>query len=227
MTAAYDIAPSSTADGEGWFRHVGTASPTVALRPRKFIACMFMAGCAATGTLTAVTPADAIDLNTMVAHPSTLPASPAEPTAVLGRAVVPAVPAVLQRLHRISGLSWGDLGRAVGVSRRTIHNWLGDTRVASVHLTRLLELSRLVDRVSTGSSESTRALLLQPTADGRSIIDDLALSARPTRRRPLSSVSVGDLVTPTDDTESASPRWPQRPSSLRGGSLPTRRPDQS
>jgi len=224
VTVASDITPSSVADGEGWFHHVGTTSPTVALRPRKFIACVFMAGCAATGTLTAVTPADAVALNTMVAHPSTLPALPAQPTAVPDNAVVPAL---LQQLRRMSGLNWGDLGRALGVSRRTIHNWLGEARVAGVHLTRLLELSRLVARVSTGSPESTRALLLQPTANGRSIIDDLALTARPTRRRPLSSVSVGDLVTPTDDTENASPQWPQRRSSLRGGSLPTRPPDQS
>lgn len=223
MTVAYDVAPSSTVEAEGWFHHVGTTSPTVALRPRKFIACMLMAGCAATGTLTAVTPADAVALSTRVAHPSTLTALPAQLTAVPDDA---AVPAVLQRLRRMSGLSWGDLGRAVGVSRRTIHNWLGDARVAGVHLTRLFQLRRLVDRVSTGSPESTRALLLQPTANGRSIIDDLALSARPTRRLPLSSVSVGDLVTPTGVSESASPR-PQRSSSLRGGSLPTRRPDQS
>lgn len=221
MTVAYDIAPSSTADGEGWFHHVGTSPPTVTLRPRKFIACVFMAGCAATGTLTPVTPADAVALNTMVTHPSTLPALPAEPTEVLDGAVVPAV---LRRLRRMSGLSWGDLGRAVGVSRRTIHNWLGGARVAGVHLTRLLELSRLIDLVSAGSPESMRALLLQPTANGRSIIDDLALTARPARRRPLSNTSVGDLVTPTDDTESVSPQRPQRRSSLQGGSLATRRP---
>ncbi|MDQ3663286.1 MAG: helix-turn-helix transcriptional regulator [Actinomycetota bacterium] len=222
MTIANGIVPSSMADGEGWFNNVGTTSPTVALRPRKFIACALMAGCAATGTVTAVTPADAVALSMMVTQRSTLPALPAEPTAVPDDAVVPAV---LQRLRQMSGLSWGDLGRALGVSRRTIHNWLGDARVAGVHLRRLLELSRLVDRVSTGSPESTRALLLQPTASGRSIIDDLALTARPTRRRPLSTISVGDLIAPKEDTESASLQWPQRRSSLRGGSLPTRRPD--
>lgn len=221
MTVAYDVAPSSPADGEGWFHHVGTTPPTVALGPRKFMACVFMAGCVATGTLPIITPADAVALNTMVAHPSTLPALPAEQMAVLDSAVVPAV---LQRLRRTSGLSWGDLGRALGVSRRTIHNWLGGARIAGVHLRRLLELSRQLELVSQGSPESTRALLLQPTTNGRSIIDDLALTARPARHRPLSSVSVGDLVTPRDETESVSAQRPQRRSSLRGTSLPPRRP---
>jgi transcriptional regulator with XRE-family HTH domain len=224
VTIAYDVAASSTTVGEEWFRHVGTTAPTVALGPRKFIACVFMAGCAATGTLAAVSPADAVALNTVVSQPSTLPALPAQPVEALDDLIVPGV---LQRLRRMSGLSWGDLGRAVGVSRRTIHNWLGGARVAGVHLARLLELSRLVDVVSTGSPESTRALLLQPSANGRSIIDDLALTARPARRRPISSVSVGDLVSPTDENEGVSPQRPQRRSSLRGGSLPRRRPGES
>lgn len=224
MTVTYDVAPSMPPDEEGWFRYVGTTSPTMALTPRKFIACVLTAGCAVTGTLTAVTPADAIALNTVIAQPSTLSAVVAQPTTTLDYAVVPAL---LQRLRRTSGLSWGDIGRAAGVSRRTIHNWLAGAHVASVHLTRLLDVSRIVDLVSIGSAESNRALLLQPTANGRSIIDDLALAARPARHRSMSAVSVGDLVTPVDDVESARQQGPQRRASLRGGPLPRRRPGES
>lgn len=220
MTVAYSVASSSTTDGEDWFRHVGTTSPTAALSPRKFIACVFMAGYAATGTLAAITPADALALKTIVVQPSTLPALTAQPTSGLNNA---AIPEMLQRLRRVSGLSWGDVGRAVGVSRRTIHNWLGGARVADVHLTRLLEATRTVDLVANGSPESTRTALLQPTSNGRAIIEELALAARPARRRPISTVSVGDLVTPTDETEGVSLERPQRGSALRGGSLPRRR----
>lgn len=225
MTITYDIVASSITDGAEWFHHVGTTTPTVIRGPRKFLACVFMAGCAATSTLPAVTPADVLALNTMVAQPSTLPAvTAAEPAPTFDQSVVPSM---LQRLRRISGLSWGELGRAVGVSRRTIHNWLSGARVAGVHLTRLLEVSRVVDLVATGSVEATRTALLQPTANGRSIVDNLALAARPTRRRPLSSVSVGDLVTPVDESASVSPPPTQRRSSLRGGPLPRRRLDGS
>jgi transcriptional regulator with XRE-family HTH domain len=223
MTVAYDIAVSSTG-GDEWFGHVGTTPPTVMRGTRKFITCALMAGYAATSTLSTVTPANAAALNAITAQPSTLPALlAAQPAPPLDRSVVPGM---LQRLRRLSGLSWGEIAQAVGVSRRTIHNWLTGARVAGVHLTRLLELSRVVDIVATGSVQATRTALLQPNANGRSILDDLALAARPVRR-PLSSVSVADLVTPVDERPSVSPPRPQRRSSLRGGSLPRRRPDQS
>lgn len=224
MTVAYDVAPSPTTDSGDLFSSVGTTPPTITLGPRKFIACVLMAGCAVTGTLTAVTPADAVALSTMVAQPSTVPALSAQPTTAFDHTVVPDM---LQRLRRVSGLGWGDIGRAVGVSRRTIHNWLRGAHVASVHLTRLLDVSRTIDLVSTGSAESTRTLLLQPMVNGRSIIDDLALTARPVRRRSISTVSVGDLVTPVDETQSIRLQGPQRRTSLRGGSLPRRRPSES
>jgi len=222
VTVAYDIAASRT-DRQVWFSHVGTTPPTAIRGTRKFIACVLVAGCATTSTLSAVTPADAVALNAITAQPGTLPAIPAaQPLPPVDQS---AVPGMLQRLRRLSGLSWGEIARAVGVSRRTIHNWLAGARVADVHLTLLLALSRVVDIVATGSVEATRTALMQPTANGRSILDDLALAARPARRRPLSSVSVGDLVTPVDETASASPQRPQRRSSLRGGSLPRRPPD--
>ena len=223
MTVAYDIA-ASRIDGDEWFGRVGTTPPTVMRGRRKFIACVFMAGCAATSTLSTVTPADAIALNAITAQPSTLAAIPVQPAPPLDQR---AVPGMLQRLRHLSGLSWGEIAQAVGVSRRTIHNWLTGARVAAVHHARLLELGRVVDIVSTGSAESTRTALMQPNANGRSILDDLALAARPARTRPLSSVSVGDLVTPVDETASVSQQRPQRCSSLRGGPLPRRRPDGS
>jgi transcriptional regulator with XRE-family HTH domain len=223
VTVAYGIATSRAAEEDEWFGRTGTTPPTVMRGTRKFITCVFMAGCTATSTLTAVTPADAIALTTRVAQASTLPAIPAQPAPPLDPS---AVPGMLQQLRRLSGLSWGEIARAVGVSRRTIHNWLSGARVAGVHLTRLLELSRVVNLAATGSAEATRAALLLPNANGRSLVDDLALAARPARR-PLSSVSVGDLVTPVDETASVSPQHPQRRSSLRGGSLPRRRPNES
>ncbi len=223
MTVAYDVT-ASRIDGDEWFGRVGTMPPTVMRGRRKFIACVFMAGCAATSTLSTVTPADAIALSAITAQPGTLAAIPVQPAPPLDQR---AVPGMLQRLRRLSGLSWGEIAQAVGVSRRTIHNWLTGARVAAVHHARLLELGRVVNIVSAGSAESTRTALMQPSANGRSILDDLALAARPVRTRPLSSVSAGDLVTPVDETASVSQQRPQRRSSLRGGPLPRRRPDGS
>lgn len=221
MTVAYDIATSVAADEDEWFGHTGTTPTTVVRGTPKFMTCVFMTGCTATSTLTAVTPADAIALTTWAVQASTLPAIPARPAPLLD---LSAVPGMLQQLRRLSGLSWGEIARSVGVSRRTIHNWLGGAHVAATHLTLLLELSRVVNLAATGSAEATRAALLLPNANGRSLIDDLALAARPARR-PLSSVSVGDLVTPVDEAASVSPQRSQRRSALRAGSMPRRRPD--
>lgn len=223
MTVTYSITAPRTEEDE-WFGYVGTTPPPVMRGTRKFITCAFMAGFVATGTLSTVSPTDAIALNATTAQPGTLPAVPApQPAAQLDQS---AVPHVLQRLRRTSGLSWGEIASAVGVSRRTVHNWLAGTHVAAVHLTRLLEMSRVVDIVTTGSAEATRTALVRPNSTGRSILDEMALTARPARRRPLSSVSVGDLVTPVDEAASVSTQRPQRRSSLAGGSLP-RRPEHS
>jgi transcriptional regulator with XRE-family HTH domain len=223
VTVAYDLA-ASRADGDEWFGRVGTTTPTMMRGTRKFITCVFIAGCAVTSTLGTVTPADAAALSAVAVQSSTLPAIPAQPAPLVDQS---AVPGMLQRLRRLSGLSWGEIAEAVGVSRRTIHNWLAGARVAAVHLTRLLELSRVVNIVATGSAETTRTALVQPNANGRSILDDLALAARPARRRPLASLSVGDLVTPVEETASVGLQRPKRPSSLRGRSLPRRRPGRS
>lgn len=223
MTVAYHIVGSRT-DGDEWFGRVGTTTPPVMRGTRKFIMFVVMAGCVTTGTLSTVTPADAVALSAITAQPGTLPAIPVQPAPPVDQS---AVPGILQRLRRLSGLSWGEIAQAVGVSRRTIHNWLSGVRVAAVHLARLLELSRLVEITATGSVEATRTALMQPNANGRSILDDLALAARPARRYPLSGVSVGDLVTPVDEMASVSLQRPQRRSSLQGGALARRRPDGS
>jgi DNA-binding XRE family transcriptional regulator len=221
MTATYEaIFPTSTTDE--WFRKPGTTSPSTLSGPRKFIANALLIGCTATGTLAAVTPADAAALHTVVVNPGTLSAlSVSRPRP--SQDDQSSASTILQRLRRISGLNWGEIGQTIGVSRRTIHNWLNGDRIADVHYSRLLETSRVVDLVATGSAETTRTALLQPTTNGRSIVDELALAARPARRRPLSTVSVGDLVTPVDDSATVRLEAPQRLSSLRGGSLPRRR----
>lgn len=223
MTVAYEVVASRTHADE-WFGHIGTTPPTVISGTRKFITCAIILGCAATSTLGTITPGEAVALNAFNAESSTLPATlQAPPVRPVDES---AVPNMLQRLRRLSGLSWGEIALAVGVSRRTIHNWLNGARVAGVHLARLVTLSRVVDIVATGSVATTRTALMQRNATGRSILDDLVLAARPARRRPLSSVSVGDLLTPVDDSASVNPQRPQRRSSLRGGSLPRRRPDE-
>lgn len=205
------------------FTQPGTTIPGLSWPPpaKQFICRLLMAG-AAVGTLTVVTPADAAAMRDAAIDSRTLPAAPAPAVTDSSSAV----PALLQRLRRVSGLNWGEVATAVGVSRRTIHNWLSGARVAGVHVARLAELDRLVDTTASASPDETRARLQQPGPHGRSLLEDLALTSRPERRRPLSVLSVGDILGPVDESADATLQS-QRRSSLRGGSLPRRRPGDS
>jgi transcriptional regulator with XRE-family HTH domain len=184
--------------GDKLFGPPGTTIPGASWPPAKqFLCSLLMAGAAATGTLTVVTPADAAAMRAAVIESRTLPAMPSSPP-VVDRSM--AVPSLLQRLRRVSGLSWGDVAAALGVSRRTIHNWLSGTRVAGVHLTRLIEFERVVNATAAGSADDTRSRLVRPGPHGRSLLDELALSSRADRRRPISTLSVGDIVGPVDQS---------------------------
>lgn len=214
MTAAPVALERSPAEAE--FGEQGTIAtpPDALLWPRKVVARIVLVGCAATSaTMMPVTSADAVALSTAVARPSTLPGAPAAPETQ--RVDRDFVPALLRRLHRISGLSWADIGRAIGVTRRTVHNWMGGARVAGPHLSRIIEVGQIIEGASTGSAQSTRAALLSPGATGRSMIDDLELGSRP-RRRPISSVSVGEQLTPVAGEDEAADSSRLRPSGLKG-----------
>jgi transcriptional regulator with XRE-family HTH domain len=221
MTVAFDLAGPNRTEQE-LFGHIGTTVPDTVSRPAKFLVTMLLAGCAATGTLTSVSPADVMALASAAHEPTTVPALPSQSLPTMDNAIVESL---LQRLRRVSGLNWADIARALGVSRRTIHNWLGGTRIAGVHLTRLLEFEHLVNKSALGQPENTRAYLLQPRANGRSIVDEMQLSSRPTRRVPLSTLSVAEQLAPVSDQPEVV--QPLRRSALRGGPMPRRHPKES
>jgi len=216
VTVLLDV---NAAPREDIFTAAGTTVPDTRGRPNKFLATVLMAGLAASGTVAAgAAGADAAAFAPVVQQPSTLSGLPAHSPIVVDVALVEEV---LQRVRRTSGLSWGDVARAMGVSRRTIHNWLNGARIAGVHLDRLLDLDRIVRIAgSVGRPDDVRARLLLPGPHGRSIVDEMALAARPARRIPLASTSIGDQLAPIAD-EPTIVRPPRR-SGLVGGSVPRR-----
>ncbi len=186
--------------------------------PRKYLSAFVMAGMTTIGTLGIVTPAEAAAMQAPVIESHTLPAGAAElPTADPSAAV----PALLRRLRKTSGLNWGELASAVGVSRRTIHNWLSGAHIARVHLICLSRLESIVNTAAEGAPDATRARLLRPQANGRSLLDDLGLASS-ARHRPISSVSLGDLLGPAQGPVEGSTVRVRRPSSLQGGPIPRR-----
>ena len=151
MTVAYHIVGSCTG-GDEWFGRVGTTTPPVMRGTRKFITCVVMAGGVTTGTLSTVTPADAVALSAIMAQPGTLPAIPVQPAPPVDHAV----PGILQRLRRLSGLA----RRARSPSSRslaTYHPQLAAGVRVAADLARLLELSSGLIITATGSVEGRLA----------------------------------------------------------------------
>lgn len=76
-------------------------------------------------------------------------------------------------LHEASGLTWEQLGRVFGVSRRAVHLWANDGRMNATNAELLGQLVALVRELPGRSSDDRRTALLAPTSDGSSLVDQL------------------------------------------------------
>jgi transcriptional regulator with XRE-family HTH domain len=84
-------------------------------------------------------------------------------------AVVPAD--VLRAIRVESGLTWEQLARVFGVSRRAIHHWAAGEKMSGHHIDLLGQLAKVVsDAPGTTASERRSALLL-PGNDGVSALE--------------------------------------------------------
>ncbi len=201
----------------------GTSAPTSAApsTAKQFALGTLLAGSVFTATLTAVTPAEALALTTTAITGRTLPAAPTPATPAGSRTVADQ----LNRLRRVSGLSWGEIASAVGVSRRAIHYWLSGGRVAGAHMTRLLAFQGIVAAHQAGGAEETRLLLQQPGTGGRNALENFRLQTKATRPtgRPAAG-SVSDLLSPDEEVVELAVAPLNRRSALAGGTIPPRRP---
>jgi hypothetical protein len=75
---------------------------------------------------------------------------------------------LVSELKADSGLTADQLGRLLGVSRRSIHNWGAGSSVAAGYEKRIRELSALVFELDAKSADERRALLLD-SSHGRSL----------------------------------------------------------
>lgn len=90
----------------------------------------------------------------------------------------------VKRLRVRSGLTWDELARAFGVSRRTVHAWASGTRLNQAHAARLSVLTRVVDGLAADNPEEARGALHAPAADGESLYQRVIQSlAQPGNRR--------------------------------------------
>jgi len=76
-------------------------------------------------------------------------------------------------LHVVSGLTWEQLGRVFGVSRRAVHLWANGRRMNSTNAELLGQLVAVVSELPGGTADARRAALLAAGTDGSSLVDRL------------------------------------------------------
>jgi DNA-binding transcriptional regulator YiaG len=74
--------------------------------------------------------------------------------------------AALMELRRVSGLTWDQLARLFGVTRRSLHFWVSGKPLNPANEERLHKLLATVRMLNRGSARENRSLLLSVREDG-------------------------------------------------------------
>jgi DNA-binding transcriptional regulator YiaG len=103
-------------------------------------------------------------------------------------------------IKRHSGLTWDQLGKIFGVSRRAVHMWVNGGRLNESNARRVRSFSAIIRDVESEipqpTPEMVRARLLQVESDGLSIIDRLRRerSTGPTYGAPFGPERLVDTI---------------------------------
>jgi transcriptional regulator with XRE-family HTH domain len=77
------------------------------------------------------------------------------------------------RLRDLSGLTWDQLAKLFGVSRRAMHLWASGGRMNSYHAELLSGILARINRIPADTPTQRREMILAPGADGRTIYETL------------------------------------------------------
>ena len=77
----------------------------------------------------------------------------------------------INRLRRLTGLTWEQLAHMLGTSRRSVHGWASGTRLSAMNQERVARTLATMEAISCGRPAGNRALLLAPVRDGRLLVD--------------------------------------------------------
>lgn len=78
----------------------------------------------------------------------------------------------IRKAHEDSGLTWEQLARIFGVSRRSLHLWANGARMNATNAEMLMDFLNLIEVMDAGSPPERRTALLTLGADGRSVLDN-------------------------------------------------------
>lgn len=93
----------------------------------------------------------------------------------------------VRELKQRSGLTWGELAGAVGVSTRTVHLWANGAVISAANAERLERLSEVATLNRGNDARATRERLITPAANGGpSILSQFRTASEPEQTRKLS-----------------------------------------
>lgn len=81
-------------------------------------------------------------------------------------------PEILDEIKSLSGLTWDQIGRAMGVNRRSVHFWLNGRPLSADKEERLHTVAQVIRTLTADSQLKTRTRLLDKSG-GRSVFDHL------------------------------------------------------
>jgi transcriptional regulator with XRE-family HTH domain len=79
----------------------------------------------------------------------------------------------IQEIKRLSGLTWEELGKVFGVSRRSVHNWAMGERLTAENAEKIRQVLANLHRLNRTNSHLTADVLRGTHVDGRPILDIL------------------------------------------------------
>jgi transcriptional regulator with XRE-family HTH domain len=114
-------------------------------------------------------------------------------------AVMPTVQEALEQVKRLAGLTWEQVARLLGVHRRSVHNWLRGSPLASEHEERLYEVLDAVKLAAEGRSAHETRAWIRDRSRGSSVVDLLMVGHFPEARAVAQGAAIGTAVkiTPT------------------------------
>jgi DNA-binding transcriptional regulator YiaG len=117
----------------------------------------------------------------------------------------PSIADSLRRIHAQSKLTWTEIAATLGVSPRTVHNWLAGMVVSPRHAADLAALTQLINEHSVAGDppEVTRSRLIAPDASGRSPLTRMSMTR--TARPPRPRISAATRLAPGGFEESPAP----------------------
>ena len=101
----------------------------------------------------------------------------------------PAASSRIRQLKEDSGLTWDQLRRLFGVSRRALHMWAGGAQMNSRNQERLTYLEQFVSSLGATPSKRRDTLMSSREGGGRSIFQQLALSVSGPQGRDVEALT--------------------------------------